>query len=92
MRVFFLKEGRMIFGFLSYFHHLLSGMFSWFPIMFPIVKPLQLSKGERLSAHFWRCVSKVGILYLPVLIDSPFFLSLSLSLSIMIYALCVLKI
>jgi protein arginine N-methyltransferase 5 len=39
------------------------GMFSWFPIMFPILEPLQLSKGDTLNLHFWRCVSKTHVWY-----------------------------
>jgi len=39
------------------------GMFSWFPIMFPILEPMQLSKNENLKLHFWRCVSKTHVWY-----------------------------
>jgi len=39
------------------------GMFSWFPIMFPIVEPLQLRRGDQLKVHFWRCVSKHNVWY-----------------------------
>ena len=36
----------------------ISGMFSWFPIMFPILQPIQLKKGDNLTLNFWRLVSK----------------------------------
>jgi len=40
-----------------------SGMFSWFPIMFPIVQPAELKKGNNLKLHFWRLVSKHNVWY-----------------------------
>jgi len=39
------------------------GMFSWFPIMFPILEPLQLRKGDQLKLNFWRLVSKHNVWY-----------------------------
>lgn len=32
-----------------------KGMFSWFPIYFPLVTPILLKKGEELQINFWRC-------------------------------------
>ncbi|KAG2462160.1 ANM5 methyltransferase, partial [Polypterus senegalus] len=31
------------------------GMFSWFPILFPIKQPIPLSKGTDVCVRFWRC-------------------------------------
>lgn len=39
------------------------GMFSWFPIFFPIKEPMSLPKGSTLEVHFWRCVSKTKVWY-----------------------------
>jgi len=39
------------------------GMFSWFPIMFPIIQPVELKKGDNLKLHFWRLVSKHNVWY-----------------------------
>lgn len=39
------------------------GMFSWFPILFPLKEPLQLKQGDLLTLHFWRLVSKKSVWY-----------------------------
>ncbi|XP_060777858.1 protein arginine N-methyltransferase 5 isoform X2 [Neoarius graeffei] len=31
------------------------GMFSWFPILFPLKQPISLSGGDDMSVKFWRC-------------------------------------
>ncbi|XP_065210237.1 protein arginine N-methyltransferase 5 [Planococcus citri] len=31
-----------------------EGMFSWFPIFFPIKEPVQLRKGDKVEVSFWR--------------------------------------
>uniref|UniRef100_A0A672LNB0 Protein arginine N-methyltransferase 5 n=1 Tax=Sinocyclocheilus grahami TaxID=75366 RepID=A0A672LNB0_SINGR len=31
------------------------GMFSWFPILFPLKQPISLSCGDNVSVRFWRC-------------------------------------
>uniref|UniRef100_A0A9J8CMW4 Protein arginine N-methyltransferase 5 n=2 Tax=Cyprinus carpio TaxID=7962 RepID=A0A9J8CMW4_CYPCA len=31
------------------------GMFSWFPILFPLKQPIPLSSGDNVSVRFWRC-------------------------------------
>ncbi|XP_077088913.1 protein arginine N-methyltransferase 5 [Siphateles boraxobius] len=31
------------------------GMFSWFPILFPLKQPIPLSCGDNVSVRFWRC-------------------------------------
>jgi len=35
-----------------------SGMFSWFPILFPLRTPMYVPKGSQVEVHFWRNVSK----------------------------------
>ncbi|XP_077537844.1 protein arginine N-methyltransferase 5-like [Haemaphysalis longicornis] len=39
------------------------GMFSWFPMYFPIKEPMRLPKGCKLEVHFWRCVSPRKVWY-----------------------------
>ncbi|CAH2294501.1 arginine N-methyltransferase 5 isoform X1 [Pelobates cultripes] len=31
------------------------GMFSWFPILFPIKQPIPLREGDKVCVRFWRC-------------------------------------
>ncbi|CAE7364009.1 Prmt5, partial [Symbiodinium sp. CCMP2456] len=59
----------LVHGFAGYFHCELyaglsvsinpesysEGMFSWFPIYFPIRTPVVWKKGEKLESHWWRC-------------------------------------
>ncbi|KAK7868278.1 hypothetical protein R5R35_013873 [Gryllus longicercus] len=40
-----------------------KGMFSWFPIFFPIREPVHVKGGDTLEVHFWRCISKKGVWY-----------------------------
>ncbi|PNF42601.1 Protein arginine N-methyltransferase 5 [Cryptotermes secundus] len=54
------------------------GMFSWFPIFFPIREPLQLRSGDELEVHFWRLCSKKNVWYewsitkpIPVPVHNP---------------------
>ncbi|KAL3179760.1 hypothetical protein MRX96_037748 [Rhipicephalus microplus] len=39
------------------------GMFSWFPIFFPIKDPVRLQKGSTVEVHFWRCVTARKVWY-----------------------------
>lgn len=39
------------------------GMFSWFPILFPIKEPIHVHAGEVIEVHFWRCVTKKNVWY-----------------------------
>ena len=39
------------------------GMFSWFPILFPLREPLTVRTGEIMEVHFWRCCSKKNVWY-----------------------------
>ena len=34
------------------------GMFSWFPILFPLKEPIQLKQDDSVRLHFWRNVTK----------------------------------
>uniref|UniRef100_A0A672HP82 Protein arginine N-methyltransferase 5 n=2 Tax=Salarias fasciatus TaxID=181472 RepID=A0A672HP82_SALFA len=31
------------------------GMFSWFPILFPLKQPISLSRNDNIAVRFWRC-------------------------------------
>ncbi|KAL5020885.1 hypothetical protein ScPMuIL_000040 [Solemya velum] len=39
------------------------GMFSWFPIFFPIKEPLYVEKGSTVTVHLWRCCSNKNVWY-----------------------------
>ncbi|XP_053970427.1 protein arginine N-methyltransferase 5 [Hylaeus volcanicus] len=39
------------------------GMFSWFPIFFPIKEPVQLKAGDEVVVHFWRQCSSKNVWY-----------------------------
>ncbi|XP_075346854.1 LOW QUALITY PROTEIN: protein arginine N-methyltransferase 5 [Mycteria americana] len=39
------------------------GMFSWFPIFFPIKQPLAVRAGEEVSVAFWRCATPKKVWY-----------------------------
>lgn len=39
------------------------GMFSWFPIFFPIKEPVYLKSGQKLVVHFWRLSDKKNVWY-----------------------------
>jgi len=74
---FQIQEDCVLHGFAGYFHtvlyksHCLSivpesyseGMFSWFPIYFPIREPLFMSQGAKVELHFWRRVDKHKVWY-----------------------------
>ncbi|XP_071871337.1 protein arginine N-methyltransferase 5 [Bombus fervidus] len=72
-RVFKVRQNSVLHGFSGYFDTILfnnttlsikpsthsPGMFSWFPIFFPIREPVQLKAGDEIVVHFWRqCNSK----------------------------------
>ncbi|RMX64522.1 hypothetical protein DD238_004212 [Peronospora effusa] len=40
-----------------------DGMFSWFPIYFPLRQPLRVQKGEKVVVHFWRLESNNRVWY-----------------------------
>jgi protein arginine N-methyltransferase 5 len=39
------------------------GMFSWFPIFFPIRTPLYVREGDTIEIHVWRCVTPGKVWY-----------------------------
>eukprot|EP00795_Rhopilema_esculentum_P001486 gene1486-15920_t len=40
-----------------------EGMFSWFPIFFPIKNPMYVPDGALVSIHFWRKISRTKVWY-----------------------------
>nr|VDD40740.1 unnamed protein product [Brassica oleracea] len=38
-------------------------MFSWFPIFFPLRKPVEVHPGSPLEVHFWRCCGSSKVWY-----------------------------
>jgi len=74
---FDIKEDAVLHGFAGYFHtvlyksHCLSivpesyshGMFSWFPIYFPIREPIFLPRGSEMDLNFWRRVDAHKVWY-----------------------------
>ncbi|XP_063221262.1 protein arginine N-methyltransferase 5 isoform X1 [Bacillus rossius redtenbacheri] len=40
-----------------------EGMFSWFPILFPIREPVHLQAGDDIKVHFWRLCNKKNVWY-----------------------------
>jgi len=67
----------LIHGFAGYFRAMLykdinisidprtysAGMFSWFPIFFPLLRPLVVSKGESITIHIWRQNNSTSVWY-----------------------------
>lgn len=39
------------------------GMFSWFPIFFPLKEPVKVPRAGRVTLHVWRCVTGVKVWY-----------------------------
>uniref|UniRef100_A0A1A9ZYR9 Protein arginine N-methyltransferase n=1 Tax=Glossina pallidipes TaxID=7398 RepID=A0A1A9ZYR9_GLOPL len=39
------------------------GLVSWFPMYFPFTEPVEVIKGQIITIHFWRCVSKKKVWY-----------------------------
>lgn len=72
-----ISETNLVHGFAGYFEAVLykdvklsinpesfsKGMFSWFPIFFPIATPVYTEGGKTLTAHMWRCVSSSKVWY-----------------------------
>lgn len=71
------SETNIVHGFAGYFEAILykdvklsinpetysDGMFSWFPIYFPIATPVYAEGGKTITAHMWRCVSPMKVWY-----------------------------
>ena len=67
----------LVHGFAGYFHCELyaglsvsinpesysEGMFSWFPIYFPLRTPVNLKRGQKLTSHWWRCSNDRKVWY-----------------------------
>jgi protein arginine N-methyltransferase 5 len=67
----------LVHGFAGYFHCKLykdvaisiepnthsDGMFSWFPIYFPLRVPIMVRKGQTLGSHWWRCTNEKKVWY-----------------------------
>eukprot|EP01059_Diplonema_ambulator_P035271 TRINITY_DN8230_c0_g1_i1.p1 TRINITY_DN8230_c0_g1~~TRINITY_DN8230_c0_g1_i1.p1 ORF type:complete len:625 (+),score=264.68 TRINITY_DN8230_c0_g1_i1:44-1918(+) len=74
---FEVEDDALCHGFAGYFHATLykdiyisihpdtfsDGMFSWFPIYFPIKTPMLLRKGDKLTAVFWRVTGNGKVWY-----------------------------
>ena len=39
------------------------GMFSWFPIFFPIKQPITVHEGQNICVRFWRCSNSKKVWY-----------------------------
>ena len=44
-------------------NHFFPGMFSWFPIFFPLKAPMKLKEGDKLELHFWRLNNSKEVWY-----------------------------
>lgn len=40
-----------------------KGMFSWFPMFFPLKDPMNVRKGDKITIHFWRWVTARKVHY-----------------------------
>ena len=52
-----------------------KGMFSWFPIYFPVHSPLPIKKDETIQVNFWRLINKRQVWY-EWAVTSPVFSSI----------------
>ena len=73
----FVSEDTTVHGFAGYFDATLykrvnisilpktfsKGMFSWFPIFFPLRTPITMKAGESMEAQMWRCSSTTKVWY-----------------------------
>lgn len=71
------NESAVVHGFAGYFDAVLfgdvtlsinpathsDGMFSWFPIYFPLRSPIRVAKDEQLCASFWRLATDNKVWY-----------------------------
>ncbi|XP_015598235.1 protein arginine N-methyltransferase 5 isoform X2 [Cephus cinctus] len=77
VKKFTVRQNSVLHGFSGYFDAVLydtvklsiepnshsTGMFSWFPIFFPIKEPVQLKTGDEIEIHFWRRCSTKNVWY-----------------------------
>lgn len=43
--------------------HFSYGVISWFPMFFPLTKPVHLKAGDEIALHFWRKISRTHVWY-----------------------------
>lgn len=74
---FDIKQDAVLHGFAGYFDTILydnvtlsihpdthsPGMFSWFPILFPIKTPIYVKKNDRVVLHIWRSCNAKNVWY-----------------------------
>ncbi|EFA85493.1 protein arginine methyltransferase [Heterostelium album PN500] len=74
---FSVENDTMLHGFIGYFDCCLyddvhisinpanfsTGMFSWFPIYFPIKEPINIQKGNKITLQFWRNSNRSKVWY-----------------------------
>jgi len=74
---FDMEVDSLVHGFAGYFHCDLyadisvsinpdtfsEGMFSWFPIYFPLRTPVLIKTGQTLKSHWWRCSNEKKVWY-----------------------------
>jgi len=74
---FTVEVDALVHGFAGYFHcdlheelsisinpdTISDGMFSWFPIYFPLRTPVFIRQGQRLKSHWWRCHNDKKVWY-----------------------------
>nr|CAB3265173.1 protein arginine N-methyltransferase 5-like [Phallusia mammillata] len=74
---FDVNKSSMLHGFAGYFHCTLfddvcisivpqthsPGMFSWFPIFFPLLTPISVKQGDVVNVNMWRCCSATKVWY-----------------------------
>jgi protein arginine N-methyltransferase 5 len=74
---FQIQESATMHGFAGYFDSLLfddvhisinpktftTGMFSWFPLYFPLREPMYVPKGSIVECHFWRNATRTKVWY-----------------------------
>ncbi|KAL5962050.1 Protein arginine N-methyltransferase 5 [Taenia solium] len=71
------REDGVVHGFAGYFEAVLynkitlsihpqrhsPNMFSWFPMVFPLVSAIPVKAGQRITFHLWRCISPRHVWY-----------------------------
>ena len=65
--LFFLVKFYHIYFYFVYIIIFLPGMFSWFPIFFPLKAPMKLKEGDKLELHFWRLNNSKEVWYVYII-------------------------
>ena len=60
---FFSRKNTTYFCFVYIIIIFFPGMFSWFPIFFPLKAPMKLKEGDKLELHFWRLNNSKEVWY-----------------------------